>query len=115
MNIAGECKTCGHIYDVTTTVGCPACRMARVQEMFKPVDSLRTAFGMKMENWEDLSDAQREMIRSHSTYESRYYRPHMDYPGRLCTPDGKEPVPKDCKMPKYADDQIFELRRMFRL
>lgn len=93
MNIAGECKVCGHIYDMTTTVGCPACRALRVAEMFKPIDPLMTALGAGYE-----------------------YMRGSRYTGRLCTPDGQDSqVPEGCKMPQYADDQIYELRRMFRL
>jgi len=116
MNIAGECKTCGYLYDVTTTVGCPACRAARVAETFRPIDPLRTSLGMMGERpknaleYERMRDALAWQYMRGARFISRY-------PGKLCTPNDEElaEVPKGCKIPKDEAEQIYQLRRLFRL
>src|SRR5271157_178924 len=47
--LSGICDKCGCVVildEVWEGFGCPACRAVRVQEAFKPVDSLRTALGV---------------------------------------------------------------------
>lgn len=99
MNIAGECKVCGHLYDVTTTVGCPACRAARVAEAFKPIDPLRTAMG-----------AGYEFMRG-KRYAGLAYGSVAKYMTSLDLAE----VPKGCKMPTDEAGQVWELKRLFRL
>jgi hypothetical protein len=132
MPIHAVCNNCGFIFLVEFGLDCPACIMAdraeAVAKTFKPLDSLRTALGIPglrehpelSDVWEYHGDEIRwhgkEPDNSMSEHEAhqretlRYLRGE-----RLCTPNSDPAeLPRDMKLPKHADAQIWELRRLFR-
>jgi hypothetical protein len=84
-----SCIVCNFRFDALLGFDCPSCRKARVQATFKPLDALRTADAM--------------------------LRWHGDKPSWLNAPVETEDLPEDCNMPKYEDEQVYQLKRMFRL
>lgn len=96
MSLKAICAACGFIFDLSYGVSCPACRLAarieNVKQTFSPIDSLRTALGVSG-------------IRPRDSEE--YYR-------RL-NPQQEEPEEFDvCIIPKYEEEQIWQLKRLFR-
>lgn len=111
MNIAGECRVCGYIFDPTIIGGCPACRTARVAEMFRPVDPLRTAMSagyefMRGKRFQNPYVHTCMHPNSGSCRACAYFEEQEQY---------DSVVPKGCKMPTGEAGQIWELRRIFRL
>ena len=96
-HIIATCSKCGFRFDILFGVACPRCRAEAVREAFKPVDALRTALGMGVRLHGKLADP--EYMRGKGWGEE----------------DWTEEVPKGCRMPKDEADQIYELRRLFRL
>jgi hypothetical protein len=99
--ITGRCNTCGYIFDVTNSLDCPACRAARVAAAFRPVDSLRTALGIAGKRPKDSQEwSSRDELGAwyDKTQEAE-----------------SEDTPRDCKMPQDESEQVYQLRRWFRL
>ena len=114
MNIAGECKVCGYIFDPTVVGECPACRATNVAKAFAPVDPLRTALGVggkrpkTAEEWKALRDEYVwESIRRVAN-SNRILALHRDK-------EALTEVPEGCKMPRDEAAQVYELQRLFRL
>ena len=102
-NILGMCKVCSFIFDPTIVGGCPACRMARVQTMFRPVDTVRTFLAINNDDDVEEKDLNEEFFWHGK---KAFYRP---------TQSRSEDDPRGFKIPLDAAGQIYELRRMFRL
>jgi hypothetical protein len=67
--------------------------MESVKRAFRPVDELRTALGEQGVHW-------------HGD-EGYYHNPVQA--------EDETEVPRGCKLPLYEDDQVYQLRRLFRL
>jgi hypothetical protein len=94
-HIIATCAQCSFRFDILFGIDCPRCRTEAVKEAFKPVDALRTALGIKGL----YEDAELDgVFHWYQWGESNYQE---EYP--------------QVRMPKYEDDQIWELRRLFRL
>src|ERR1035441_2999538 len=100
--ITGMCRTCGYIFDVTSSLDCPACRAARVARAFRPIDPLRTALGISGKRPKDSQQwSSREELGAwfHEQTEKLI---------------NETEAPRGCKIPQDEAEQIYELRRLFR-
>ena len=96
--IQGICSKCGFVFLLEYGLNCPVCSMAaradRVAQAFAPLDPLRTATGVRMDIDATLG-----------------YRWHGDD----YQPKDSVEVPRGCKIPKTTEDQVYQLKRLFRL
>ena len=99
MSIHGVCDKCGFIFLLEFGLRCPACvmveRTENVTKAFAPVDTIRTALGIEGLREDD------ELPGVYHWGESSYVE--------------EDVIPKQVRMPKHEDDQVWELRRLFRL
>ncbi len=102
-HIIATCQTCGFRFDVIFGLDCPACRKQAVAEAFRPVDPLRTALGI----WGTKLDSTIELRLNLEG--PKYYR------AEKYNWEAPEEVPEGCKMPTDEAEQIYQLRRLFRL
>ena len=105
--IVGICATCGFIYSLQSGKPCPACmalRIERVRETFKPIDMLRTALGVSGQRPKDAE----EWSRMREEIQWGYYRPESFN-------EEPEDTPSDLRIPQDEDEQVYELKRRFRL
>ena len=101
--ITGMCRTCGYIFDVTSSLDCPACRAARVARAFRPIDPLRTALGISGKRPRDSQEwSSREELGAW------FDQANVD-------PATEPEVPRGCKIPQDEAEQIYQLKRWFRL
>lgn len=138
-HIVVECIKCHFRYDVLFGLSCPRCRTLAVQKAFSPLDSLRTALGIYGKEGvnEMLNPFQKNSFRpSHTCIDhpnlpcdaceftdtfsealakrgvrrhgEEYYRPSLM---REFEPE----TPRDCKVPLGEANQIYQLKRLFRL
>jgi hypothetical protein len=114
-HIIATCQTCGFRFDVIFGLDCPACRKQAVAEAFKPVDPLRTALGI----WGTKLESTIEL--RFNPEDHKYYRAEKLGAGRPSflvnqyNWEAPEEVPEGCKMPTDEAEQIYQLRRLFRL
>ena len=110
MSIQGTCKDCGFTFLLEFGVDCPRCNLAerteRVKRIFAPVDPLRTALGM---GYQSVTDRGWEHYRG-MTFSN------LEVDGKLVEAYGTAVVDdKAFGIPKYAEQQIWELKRMRKL
>lgn len=112
--IAGVCKTCGFIFDITSLLDCPVCRAARVAKAFSPIDPLRTALSIggkrprTAEDWKTMRD---ELAWGYLRGK-RLIRV-QDETDTLA--EELSEVPEGCSLPRDEADEVYELKRIFRL
>lgn len=99
--ITGRCNTCGYIFDVTNSLDCPACRAARVAAAFRPINPLRTALGVSGQRPKDSHE-----WSSRDELGAWLDRSNIQEP---------EDTPSDLRIPQDEAEQVYELKRRFRL
>src|ERR1019366_6202454 len=112
MNV--QCKDCHNwslLDEMWEAYGCPVCRAARVAKAFKPVDVLRTALGV-LNTGIDWQSAEWKGVKARA---DEAMRMHSDGTWHVSDAEQDAEVPRGCKMPKMAEEQVYQLRRMFRL
>jgi DNA-directed RNA polymerase subunit RPC12/RpoP len=111
--MTGQCKDCGNTFlldEMWEAYGCPVCRMARVAKAFKPIDPLRTALGIgTLHTNIDWGSPEWRGVKARADAA-------MNQDGTWNAPEEEQTeVPRNCKIPKTAEDQVYQLKRLFRL
>jgi hypothetical protein len=137
----GICIDCGYVYvPFENDGGCPACRAAKIRETFKPVNPERTAQALVKRY--DIVDPATGDIRGHRWDKPEETIPgsfrvgktgeitHINWNEESKEADAvkswyykqtgqviaeQTEVPRDCRMPKSTEDQVYQLKRLFRL
>ena len=113
--MTGQCKDCGNwslLDEMWEAYGCPVCRAARVAKAFAPIDPLRTALGIgTLHTNVDWGSAEWKGVKGRADAVLR-----MNQDGTWLMPEAEQTeVPRNCKIPKTTEDQVYQLRRIFRL
>lgn len=110
----GTCAKCGFVFLLEHGLDCPACHMAtraeRVAKAFKPVDVLRTALGIgTLHTGVDWGSPEWKGVRARADAA-------MNQDGTWLVPESAQAeVPRGCRIPTTEADQVYQLRRLFRI
>ena len=116
-HIIAQCAQCGFRFDILFGVDCPRCRREAVKQAFKPIDPLRTALGVGLTPDAELDGVwhyRPEGIRFHGKLADPDYMRSRQFTGPQ-TLAKDEDAPKGLRIPKDEAEQIYQLKRMFRL
>lgn len=108
-HILAGCSTCGYVFDMLNFQHCPAClevRRQAVQEAFRPLNPLRTALGT-------MPGSFRVTKAGHVVPLDGSLEGYLDEAGD--TMESVEALRREgLRIPRSAQEQIWQLRRLFR-
>jgi predicted nucleic acid-binding Zn-ribbon protein len=113
-----QCKDCGNWAlqdEMRELYGCPVCRLNRVIKAIKTVDTLRTAMGVLHTNVDWNSDKWKGLkARADAAMRMCQYGTWHDL-GATIDDEQQAEVPRGCRIPTTEADQVYQLRRIFRM
>jgi len=120
--LLGVCIICGHAYDVGKLTKCSACAVVEQQSTeFKlpkrPAESQSYCRSNPLDTFKWVETSWDSFIEK----QVKQHREYLKESGTVCRPsfripfDAPEDIPEDIPgMPKHYDDQVWQLRRLFR-